>query len=129
MRMLTNFILFTTVLATQANAQTSPGYQSRNFQYLTDVLTSGDNLSPVTKAWNAAYPPKYYTVSVTTTASNWLVKLQGSLDNSNWQDVAVTSSALGTVTNSAPLPMLYFRLNATTIAAGTSVTATAIAVP
>jgi hypothetical protein len=74
-------------------------------------------------------PPQFYTLGVTTTATGFVVRLQGSLDNVNWADVAITDTGVGNISNTSPRPMLYLRLRATTIAANTAVTATAIAVP
>lgn len=111
-------------------AQSTPGnqYQSHNFQYMTGVLTSANRSTQSANAWNALNPPKWYTMNVTTTASGFSVTLEGSLDNANWSPIAVTNSALGNISNTVPLPYLYFRMRAGAIAAGTSITPTAIGV-
>lgn len=115
----------------KAHAQvvTNPGLNSRSFQYLTGVL-SGSQLaiSPTAGTWNAEAPPKYFSLGVTTQATGFQVRLEGSLDNSNWSLISVTSSAIGMVSNPNPIPTLYYRIRAATLSANTSVTATAIGV-
>jgi hypothetical protein len=113
-----------------ARAQTTPPFQSHNFQYLSDVLTPAQVTSQyVANAFNSTFPPKYFSLGVTTTATGFVVALQGSLDNVNWSTLAVTNTVFGVVSSILPKPMLYFRLQATTIGANTAVTATAIGVP
>lgn len=114
----------------KANAQVSPGANSRSFQYVTGVLTSTNrSVSPTAGMWNMEAPPKYYTLAVTTTASSsYVVRLEGSLDNSSWANILITNTVIGMASNPLPIPALYLRLRATTVAAGASVTATAIGV-
>ncbi len=122
-------ITFNGYLCPNSHAQISPGSQSHSFQYLTGVLTTSQMaISPTAGTWNAVAPPKYFSMAVTTTASGFQVRLEGSLDNSNWSTIAVTNSAIGMIPNVVPIPSLYFRIRAATIAANTSVTATAIGV-
>ncbi len=117
-------------IPSMARAQVSPGFQSNSFQYLAGVLTPSQAATTrAVTAWNSEFPPKFYSMSVTTTASGFVVALQGSLDGSNWSQIAVTSSAAGVVSNVAPIPALYLRMIAQTIAANTAITATAIGVP
>lgn len=118
------------MLGTAAQAQTLPlGFQSHNFQYLTAVLNSSQRESSVTaNAFNAQSPPKWFSMSVTTAATGWLVALDGSLDNRNWSTIAITSSALGVISNKDPVPSLFFRFRAMTALTNISVTPTAIGV-
>lgn len=110
-----------------ANAQMSPGFQSHNFQYLTGVLTPVQYTTAVTvNAFNAVNLPKWYSMSVTGTATPFQVRLEGSLDKCNWSTIAITSSGVGVVSNINPAPMLYFRMRASNIQAGSQITATAV---
>lgn len=123
------FIASIMLFSLQAQAQVSPGVNNHSFQYLTGVLTaSSPTTVPSAPAWNAMAPPKQYSMSAATTATGWQVELEGSLDNSNWSRIAITTSATGMVSNVNPIPALYFRMRASTISANTSVTATAIGV-
>lgn len=114
-----------------ADAQQNPGtqFQSRSFQYLAAEMTAVSP-SPVTvSCWNAAVPPKYFTLSVTTQATGWVALLEGSLDNAKWTTLAVTNSAVGSVSNSVPFPALYLRTRANVIGSTSTITGTAIGVP
>lgn len=119
--------------AVPGNAQQAAnvGFQKHNFQYLSAVLTRTTPTSNViANAWNSVFPPKFYSMSVTGTLSSaFTVELQGSLDNLNWSNIAVTNSVIGVISNLNPKPMLFFRLLARTLSANTSITATAIGVP
>lgn len=110
----------------QSSLPPSPGYQSHSFQYVTGVLTSSNLTSNVANAFNSITPPKYYSLAVATTGAGFLVKLEGSLDNQNWQQLASTNTASGITSVSVPAPMLYIRLRGNPIPANVSVTATAI---
>lgn len=122
-------LAFISGFAAVAHAQTVPPYQRNNYQYLTGTLTPSQLTSIYTvNAINAENPPKYFTLAVTTTATGFLIRLEGSLDNSNWYDLAVTNNAIGAQTNTVPRPSLYFRMRADSIAANTTVTGTAIGV-
>lgn len=112
-----------------AHAQT-PGaqYQSHNFQYLTATLDNTTTTSNVVNAWNAENPPKWFSFQIAGLDTPIAARLEGSLDNSNWRTIAVTTSATGNVSNQVPLPALYFRVVGTAIPAGKQITATAIGV-
>jgi hypothetical protein len=121
-------LCFSRAIFAQSNA--GVGYQSHSFQYVTGVLSTSNTTTQVANTWNSEVPPKYYALSVTTTASNWQVNLEGSLDKINWSVLAITSTALGVsyVTNASP--SLYFRAHAITInSSNDNITATAIGVP
>lgn len=125
-----SIIVIGVFLAKGAQAQLSPGFQSHGFQYLSGVLTTSQLTTERTaNGFNGIMPPKYFSMGVTTTATGWVVALEGSLDNANWSTIAVTNSVFGVVSSILPKPMLYFRMRASTLSANTSVTATAIGTP
>lgn len=103
-------------------------WQSNSFSYLTDVLTTSEPTSSVSSTWNSAWPPKHFVLSVTTQATGFLVALEGSLDNSNWYQIAQTDTARGVALNGTPMSAIYLRLKARVIGANSAVTATAIGV-
>lgn len=111
-------------------AQQTPGaqWQSNSFSYLTDTLTPSDLTSSTVSTWNSAWPPKHFVLSVTTQATGFLVALEGSLDNSNWYQIAQTDTARGVALNGTPMSAIYLRLKARVIGADSAITATAIGV-
>lgn len=126
------FSIATLLISGMAHAQSVPatvaGVANRNFQYLTGVLTATyPTTLPSAPAWNAEAPPKWYTISVTTTAAGFSVALEGSLDNVNWTNIA-TATGFSQVSNTVPLPSIYFRMRQTSLGSNTAVTATAIGV-
>lgn len=115
------FAFLTCFLAT-AHAQ----YQTHSFQYLTSTLTTASPTGSSVSAFNSVDPPKWYSLYVTTAATGYVVKLEGSLDNVTFSDIAITNTGLGMISNVDPKPALYFRVRASTIPANTTITATAI---
>jgi len=107
--------------------QLSPGFNSRSFQYLNGVLSPAQpTTTAVANAFNAEGLPKWYSVSITGTATPVQVVLERSLDNSNWSTVVITNSYVGVASNTLPAPALYFRMRATGIPVNSQVTATAV---
>lgn len=120
------------VLLNTAYAQTPnvSGQQSSNFQYLSYPLVGGSvTSSPIMGAFNAMNPPKWFSLAVTHTAGSAIqVVLEGSLNGTGWRQIAVTSSALGMVSNTVPMPSIYMRLRATTLSNNVTITPTALGV-
>lgn len=111
-----------------ANAQVSPGSNSRNFLYLTGVLTDNMAITATANGFNSITAPKWFSMGITRTVlgTPTQVNLEGSLDGVNWRNIATTTSVLGFVSNTEPKPSIYMRMRAQGIANNIFVTATAI---
>ncbi len=109
-------------------AQTPGGqFQQHSFQYTTAVLANS-NVGKTVNAFSATTLPRWYTLSITGTATPVSVFLDGSLDQSNWSPILITTSYTGNVSNSVPYPFIYFRVRAASVTANNFVTATAVGV-
>lgn len=121
------YILWFTLAFTLNPTYTHAAGQSYNFQYLNGVM--GVNQAVTMSAWNGFSLPKYYSMSVSGTAATFQVNLEGSLDSRAWTTIAITNSALGMISNTSPIPAIYFRMRATAIASnGGNITGTAVGV-
>ena len=125
-------ILLLSLIALPAMAQTPnvSGQNSSNWQYLSYPLVGGTTTtSPTMVAFNGMNPPKWFSLSVTSTAGSAIqVALEGSVNNVSWRQIAVTSSALGAISNTVPLPSIYLRLRAITLSNNVTITPTAVGV-
>ena len=124
MRSIWIYLSFALLSGSIAHAQ---NFNSQSFQYLTGVLQAGSMVTPSSPGWNAQNPAKWYSMSVTSTASGFNVVLEDSLDNVNWTVVS-SDTGFSQVSNTNPSPSLYFRLRAISLGSNAAVTATAIGV-
>lgn len=124
-------LLIFCLFASTAYAQNKNSY---SYAYLQDSLTATGSAGAVANNFSSSAPFKYFSLAVAPSAGSgaWSVILQGSLDNLNWTNIvvnsSVTSSAGIIASNSSPVPALFLRTYANSLANGLTVTATAIGV-
>lgn len=127
-------IFFLTAFCLIGSASYAQNKNSYSFAYLNDSLTLTGSAGAVQSNFNSSAPFKYFSLAVNPTQGSgaWSVALQGSLDNVTWTNIVVNSSvtysAGQVVSNVNPVPSLYLRTYASSLAVGTTVTAVGLGV-
>lgn len=104
-------------------------FQSANFTYIHCMFNRLDQVDHVVSTMNAIWPPKWWTIQVTTTTTSpFRVALEGSLDEINWYQIAETNSAIGAITNPVATTARYVRMRTLRIPGSAIIHATAIGV-
>ena len=131
-------ILIVLLFLSGVNAFSDPGiipppvdaqFNSASFTYIYCMFTRLDQVDHLVSTVNAAWPPKWWTLQVTTTTTGaFRVALEGSLDETNWYQIAETSSAIGAATNITATTAKYVRMRTLRIPGSATIHAVALGV-